>query len=168
MRIVVVSDTHRRVKEIINNLDNKSFDLLIHLGDYIKDAETIEDELNIEIVKVKGNSDFREKHGEDEIIKNIKGKKILITHGHKYNVKFTFDNLYYRAQELNVNLVLFGHTHKPFNEKIDNILFFNPGSPTNPRNLSEGTYGIIDINDDINSRIIRLKKTPWRCFFSLH
>ncbi|MDW7667869.1 MAG: metallophosphoesterase [Bacillota bacterium] len=160
MRIGVISDTHRRVEEIINNFENKSFDLIIHLGDYIRDAEIIEEELNIKIVKVRGNSDIREIHAEDEIVKKIKGKKILITHGHKYNIKFTFDNLYYRAQELDVDLVLFGHTHKPFNEKIDNILFFNPGSPTHPRNISKGTYGIIDINEDIDAKIISIKKTP--------
>ncbi len=160
MRIVVISDTHRRINEIINNLEKKSVDLIIHLGDYIKDAEVIENELNVKVIKIKGNCDIREIDGEDEIIKIVKGKKIFMTHGHKYNVKFAFDNLYYRAQELNVDLVLFGHTHKPFNEKIDDILFFNPGSPSHPRSTYEGTYGIIDIDEDIKTRIVHIKKTP--------
>ena len=160
MRIGVVSDTHRRVKETIENLKRESVDSIIHLGDYMKDARIIGDQLNINIIKVRGNCDIREIDGEDEIIKTIKDKKILMTHGHRFNIKYTFDKLYYKAKELKVDLVLFGHTHKPYNEKIDDVLFFNPGSPSNPRNISQGTYGILDIDENIEAKIMRIKKTP--------
>jgi len=78
-----------------------------------------------------------------------------VTHGHKYNVKFTLENLHYRVEELEADMVLFGHTHKPFNQNIDDVLFFNPGSPTNPRNTPDKTYGIIDIDDKIKAKIIK-------------
>jgi len=155
MRIVVISDTHRCVNKLIDNLKNKKSDLIIHLGDYIRDAEIIENELGFEIVKVKGNCDINEVDEQDEIILNFKDKKILVTHGHKYNVKFTLENLHYRVEELEADMVLFGHTHKPFNQNIDDVLFFNPGSPTNPRNTPDKTYGIIDIDDKIKAKIIK-------------
>ncbi|MFO7886902.1 MAG: metallophosphoesterase [Eubacteriales bacterium] len=155
MRIVVISDTHRCVNKLINNLKNEKLDLIIHLGDYIRDAEIIENELGFEIIKVKGNCDISELDEQDEIILNIKDKKILVTHGHKYNVKFTLDNLHYRVEEIEADIVLFGHTHKPFNQNINDVLFFNPGSPTNPRNTPDKTYGIIDIDDKIKSKIIK-------------
>jgi len=165
MKIAVISDTHRCIEKLINNLENKKLDIIIHLGDYIKDAEVIEDELGVEIIKVKGNCDIRENDAQDEIILNLKDRKVLLTHGHKYNVKFTFENLCYRAEEIEADIVLFGHTHRPFNQKIDDILFFNPGSPTNPRNTKDKTYGIIDIDENIKAEIIKLKKKHPRVFF---
>ena len=31
------------------------------------------------------------------------------------------------------NVVVFGHTHKPFNETLEGVLFFNPGYAGKPR-----------------------------------
>ena len=86
-------------------------------------------------------------------------KKIMITHGHRYGVKYGLERLYFSALENEVDIVLFGHTHISLNEKYDNILFFNPGSLTHPRLLSKGSYGIIEISDsDIISKIVEFDK----------
>lgn len=156
MRIGVISDTHRITRNIIEELKEKPFDLIIHLGDFIKDAEKIEEILEVEVIKIKGNCDFMEFDGDEELIKILGDKKFLLTHGHKYRVKYTLDNLYYKAKELEVDVVLFGHTHNSFNENIEGILFFNPGSPSNPRGSFDKTYGIIEIDGLIDSRIIHI------------
>ncbi|MBG0764166.1 MAG: metallophosphoesterase [Tissierellales bacterium] len=156
MRIAVISDTHRITNSIIEELKDKSYDLIIHLGDFIKDAEKIEEILEVEIIKIKGNCDFREFDGDEEIIRVFKNKKFLITHGHRYRVKYNLDNLFYRAKELEVDGVLFGHTHNSFNENIEGVIFFNPGSPSNPRGSYDKTYGIIEIDDFIDSKIIHI------------
>lgn len=156
MRIAVISDTHRITSNIIEELKEKTFDLIIHLGDFIKDAEKIEEILETEVIKIKGNSDFREFDGDEELVKTFGNKKFLLTHGHKYGVKYTLDNLYYRAKELEVDVVLFGHTHNSFNENIEGVIFFNPGSPSNPRGSYDKTYGIIEIDDFIDSKIIHI------------
>ena len=156
MRIAVISDTHRITSNIIEELKEKPFDLIIHLGDFIKDAEKIEEILETEVIKIKGNSDFREFDGDEELVKTFGNKKFLLTHGHKYRVKYTLDNLYYRAKELEVDVVLFGHTHNSFNENIEGVIFFNPGSPSNPRGSYNKTYGIIEIDDFIDSKIIHI------------
>ena len=56
------------------------------------------------------------------------GKKIFITHGHLYNVKYTLNNLYYAAREKNADIVCFGHTHNPMSEYVDGLYVLNPGS----------------------------------------
>ena len=74
---------------------------------------------------VAGNCDAL---GEREVVTEIEGVKILLTHGHLYGVKSGMQKLYYRAKELDVNVVIFGHTHAPLITKEDGILFLNPGT----------------------------------------
>ena len=43
---------------------------------------------------------------------------------------------------------LFGHTHVAVNAEENGIRIFNPGSPTYPRDGSDGSYGIITADED--------------------
>jgi putative phosphoesterase len=55
------------------------------------------------------------------------------------------DGLLYHAKEAQADIVCFGHTHRPYVEEIDNILFINPGSLCYPRSkYPEPTYCILD------------------------
>lgn len=157
MRIAVVSDTHGNNKEFLKALEiHKDFDMLFHLGDYVDDAEKLKKILSVPTIIVKGNGDYWSNYNEDEVIE-IKGKKILLTHGHKYNVRFNYTNLYYRGLELKVDLVLFGHTHVPINTKENNLIIMNPGSPSSPRSYDrKKTFGIIEIGEDIKTEIIEI------------
>ena len=74
---------------------------------------------------VKGNCDLI---GEEEKIIEIDGVKILLTHGQLYGVKSSYLRLIYRAKELGVNVVIFGHTHLPLIMQEEEVLLLNPGS----------------------------------------
>lgn len=134
MRIAVVSDTHRdkdtmnRISELIENAD-----MLIHLGDNVDDAETLEEIFKKKTISVRGNCDFRTRVPE-ELVEEIDGIRVLVTHGHNYNVKNNLLQLLYRAEELNVDMVLFGHTHIPEITFQSGIWLINPGSASLPRN----------------------------------
>lgn len=80
---------------------------------------------NEEVYTVAGNCDL---FGESERIVEIEGVKILLAHGHRYGVKNGYLNLIMRAKELQVNAVIFGHTHIPEVFTEDGVLFINPGS----------------------------------------
>jgi putative phosphoesterase len=54
------------------------------------------------------------------------------------------------------DVIVFGHSHQPVNEVKDGILFFNPGSPTDKVFSTSNSYGIIEINDKIQAKIITL------------
>jgi len=159
MKIVVVSDTHGNNKEVIEKISEMERpDLLFHLGDYIEDGIKICTALGIDTIMVKGNGDRGNRiYNEDELIE-ISGRKIFLTHGHRYDVRYGITNLYYKALELNVDMVLFGHTHVPINIEENGIIFMNPGSPSIPRTQSKAkTIGLIDINDKIYTKIIEIK-----------
>lgn len=156
MRILVVSDSHNIfTKSCIKKIkEYEPYDLGIHLGDNIKDIKSLKSHLNIELVYVKGNCDFS-REDEEKIIE-LEGKKILITHGHKYNIKRTLTYLQQSSINKDVDVVLFGHTHVPFKQIIDGILYFNPGSVTLPRSKYGTSFGIIEITDKkVDSTIIQ-------------
>lgn len=157
MRIAVVSDTHNYTRLIIKTLKSmEPFDLILHLGDVTGDGEKIAYELDIDSVIVKGNCDPLSKYNEEEIIE-IGGKKIFLTHGHKYNVNRDYNHIYYRALELEADIALFGHTHVPVNLVEDGIILMNPGSSHEPRTPDKiKTFGIIEISHTIETHIIKI------------
>ena len=160
MKVLVISDSHGAVFDWqIDSIQKQGpFDILVHCGDTYKDAHEFANKLNIEtIYQVPGNCDFNVLGKELLLIECIEGKKILITHGHIQQVKSNLENLREFAKEKNVDVVLYGHTHKSQNQVIDNMLFFNPGSTVFPKD-SKASYGILDIKKDkISSNIIELE-----------
>lgn len=158
MKIIVISDTHSRNKEILDYILNmETPDMIFHLGDYAEDGELLSQNLGVPSVIVRGNGDYQTKYLEDELVE-VKGKKIFLTHGHNYNVRFTLDNLIYKGRELGADIVLFGHTHIPVNIQEDNVFIMNPGSPSFPRGVSgKKTFGLISISDTIKMEIIEIK-----------
>lgn len=157
MKIFVVSDTHGSIREFIEKVNSmEKPGLIIHLGDYVEDGVKIEEAMGIKTVIVKGNGDyFHSDYDEDDIL-TIGDKKIFITHGHKYNVRYSIDNLFYKAKEVDADLVLFGHTHVPILLQEYGIMVMNPGSASMPRGFNrKKTFGIIEIKEKILGSIDR-------------
>ncbi|MGG7178800.1 metallophosphoesterase [Clostridium paraputrificum] len=133
MLVAVISDTHRMPKYIdIAKEYIKEADVLIHLGDNSEDIEELTREFNGQVYGVRGNCDFSNKYPKEQLI-NISGKRIFITHGDLYGVKYGMTNIYYKAKEVEADIVLFGHTHEQMIEEEGNIIFMNPGSISLPR-----------------------------------
>lgn len=156
MKILVFSDTHGQVNsmtEIIKN--NSDVDLIIHLGDYVRDALQMVElfkEKQFEIIK--GNNDFNSNLSNEELLV-LQDKKILITHGHSYNVKSNYISLIKKGQNLEADAVLFGHTHCPEESNIGSMLLFNPGSLSKPFGKYKKTYGLLRIKKGILSSEIK-------------
>ncbi|WP_058486562.1 metallophosphoesterase [Defluviitalea phaphyphila] len=162
MKLLILSDSHGILsysKKVIEKIKDK-LDMIIHLGDYYEDAKELRKEINnIPLHHVAGNCDFGIDK-KDEII-NIYNKKILITHGHKYKVKWGYNRISYYGEEQGANIVLFGHTHIPIIEYYNGILFLNPGSISMPRgDILNPTFGILDIekNGKIEAVIMSVEK----------
>ena len=146
MKALVFSDTHGKINYVIKIIEShKKVDLIIHLGDLVRDAEHIGSIFNgIKVECVAGNNDFYENHPFEKIIE-FDNKKLLLTHGHEYRVKYGYDDLIRKGKESKTDGVLFGHTHKAHEDIIDNILYFNPGSISFP--LKSPSYGIIETRE---------------------
>ena len=141
MRIVVMSDTHGET----NSIDQvrhavSTVDAVFHCGDseLDKQHESLQDAF-----VVGGNCDW-DSSFPAEVFTEVNGVKVLMTHGHLWQVKSTMMPLSYRAQEVGADVVLFGHSHLLGAELIDGILFVNPGSLELPRGRKEKSYAIIE------------------------
>ena len=146
MIIAAVADTHGNTDIIINKLTKLKLDHLLFAGDYYKDGQTISGELNVPAHIVAGNCDVTHRAKQEEIITFLK-QHILLVHGHQYGVKRDLNRLYYRARELDVDAVVFGHTHSPYCEKTGGLWMVNPGSPVRPRLQRSGSFALIEIDE---------------------
>ena len=131
MKIVVLSDSHGSIANVKKAVEKfgRNADVIVHCGDATRgEACWIQENCHhCMIVCVKGNCDFGSTLKSEEIL-NLDGVRLMITHGHLYNVKFSLTNLSYHAEESNCQLVLFGHTHIPTDTRLGNVHLVNPGS----------------------------------------
>lgn len=147
MKILIVSDTHGRnnnLKEIIKKVS--PIDMLIHLGDYCGTAKAIENMVKCPVHMVAGNNDWSSDYPRKKVI-TIGKHRMLLTHGHEENVGFGLDRLVYKAMEENVDIVMFGHTHKPLIKYENGLTIVNPGSASSPREYPyKPSYVIMEID----------------------
>lgn len=169
-KVLIVSDSHgsTEVLEGIEKLHGNDVDLMIHCGD----SELSEsDAAIVNFSSVKGNCDFYGNFPDDDT-HVVNGVKIFVTHGHLYSVKSTLVNLYYKAKELQADIVCFGHSHLLGAEMVDDVLFINPGSIRLPRSRTEKSYAILELENE--KAILRIydygngELTELRQEFSLH
>lgn len=156
MKLGIISDTHRDhyyLNKAIEKLENT--DIIFHLGDNIADAVYLEERLKKKVYKVKGNCDFSFETPV-EIFEEIEGIKIFASHGHKYYVKYGYDDILARGKELGADIILYGHTHISSIRYERGIWIVNPGSPSMPRD-SFSSIAVINIQGkEISPNILEL------------
>ncbi len=159
MKIGIVSDTHSLVLPDPLLKAFKSVDLIIHSGD-ICDAQTLKSLQALGPVKaVQGNMDdpdLKKKLPVCEIIE-VEGVRIGVTHGHVGDVRDAMTNAKALFKDETLDIVIYGHSHLAFNEKIGKTLYFNPGSPNDVVKAKFFSYGLIDVNNGrINAQVIKI------------
>lgn len=156
MKIAIVSDSHGNVanfKKIAQWLNKENIKLILHCGD-IGSPESLKESLEDfsgEFFGVFGNMDRdykilieeynkipRVKIKEKILETEINGKKIAITHFPE-----EAKNL---AESGKYDLVFYGHTHKPWEEKINNCRLINPGESAGQ--FYKPTFAIYDTEKD--------------------
>ena len=155
MKILVVSDTHGNFDNLYKVvLSHSDADVVIHLGDGANEIDQVKTLFpNKMFVCVKGNCDFGSDKNTTEII-TLDGKKIIASHGHLYNVKYSIYNYICAARAENADIALFGHTHVAYTDYDDGLYIMNPGS----LGKYNASYGLIEICPaGITTNIIRLK-----------
>ncbi|MDL4841703.1 metallophosphoesterase family protein [Aquibacillus rhizosphaerae] len=140
-KVLILSDSHGLTKEVemIKKRHKNEVDQLIHCGDseLEMDAKELDD-----FMKVAGNCDLDSRFP-NELDFSLEDLTFFVTHGHLFQVKSTLMPLSYRAEELQANVICFGHSHIAGAEVVKNKLFINPGSIRLPRNRKEHTYAIL-------------------------
>lgn len=140
-RIAVVSDSHGgklHLKRLVEFCRAEKIDRVFHLGDLVDDAKFLARELDIPVDFVAGNCDcFADCAREARV--TVEGKRLLLTHGDRYGVKYSYDRLSYYAEENRMDAALFGHTHRSFSGYVGSALLINPGA------LKSGSLCLLEV-----------------------
>lgn len=146
MRVLVVSDTHRRNDNYFKVLEKeKNLDLIIHCGDSEGSEYALSENADCPVQLVTGNNDFFSSLPRELEIE-IEGYKVWVTHGHNYYVNMGDEFIKEEARARGVDIVMYGHTHRPVINESKGVIAINPGSLTYPR--QEGrkpTYIIMEV-----------------------
>ena len=160
MLIGLISDTHipdrARVlpEKVLTSF--KDVDLIIHAGDLTTTRVIDELEDIAPVIAIQGNMD-RVAGLNLPVAKTIEaeGVKIGAVHGEVYPRGDT-QQLLYLARQLDVNILVSGHSHQPKIEQVEDVLLLNPGSPIVPR-LADRTVMLLEINDkNVDVEIIKI------------
>tara|TARA_Y100001970_G_scaffold250206_1_gene321719 strand:- start:41819 stop:42310 length:492 start_codon:yes stop_codon:yes gene_type:complete len=161
MRVGVVSDTHnnhKNVNKIIKIFNQEDVGVVFHTGD-ISNSKTLSlfQKLHANLIGVYGNND-REERGLDEVCKKFKftfknpplitelaEKRIAVLHEPELLDPLLKDNK-------EIDIVLYGHTHRYHEERLGNVLVYNPGESAG---MMEGlnSIGIINLKNLETQRI---------------
>ena len=152
MRVLIISDTHRRDEVFPQVLQQAGpVDMVLHAGDaegseyYYRDLSGV---LPSEFRYVAGNNDFFTRAPQEELF-YIGPHRTLLTHGHRYGVSLGDARLRDEARARGAAIVVYGHTHKPVAEYEDGILVLNPGSLAYPRQSDRRpSYLLLDVAED--------------------
>ncbi len=170
-KLLVISDSHGDHSILEHAIENygRDCDALLFLGDGISDLFTIIEnnyhipkDINIVppvVAFVRGNGDdsvyslFTDEQHRVDIPENetisVCGKKLFLTHGHRFGVYYSRTNLLEHVRQHGCKAGLFGHTHVPYQERFeDDVLLFNPGSCSRPRNYSDKSCAVLAISRD--------------------
>ena len=130
MRLIVVSDTHActdRMDAALDTLRALKGDMYVHLGDYVSDRDYLQKRLGVPFVAVPGNGDWGIRMEKERVLA-FGDKRLLLCHGHTLGVKSGLLRLCLRAQALECDGALFGHTHEPYLGNENGLFLLNPGS----------------------------------------
>jgi uncharacterized protein len=158
MRIGVLSDTHSKPlpRQLIK--DFQGVDFIIHAGDFC-DVEDYEGIKKIKDIKaVYGNMDSLKLRKQLPRKQIFSCEKILVGVFHGEGPAATvLEKVRSEFEKDKVDAVIFGHSHQPMNEKINGVLYFNPGSPNDDIFAPYCSYGILDVAaNQIQGTIIKV------------
>ncbi|MBO4848222.1 MAG: metallophosphoesterase [Clostridia bacterium] len=171
IRIGVISDTHGSFAAVEACVGLASdVDGWFHLGDYASDAKKLRELTGKPVYSVLGNCDGWGFGGEaedvfpapqrdsaSERVVTVGGVRILLCHGHMYDVDLGPYTLSYRAEEKHCAAALYGHTHRGGLSAYGSLLMLNPGSPSRPRGSAKRSFAVLEIdNSGVNAKIVTL------------
>lgn len=147
MKILIVSDTHRKNENYFEVVRRQHPDMVIHCGDAEGAERDLEAAADCPVKIVLGNNDFFS-YLPRELDLVIGPYRVWVTHGHNYYVSMGMENIKREAVARGMDIVIFGHTHRPVIDIGENVTAVNPGSLSYPR--QEGrrpSYVVMELDD---------------------
>jgi putative phosphoesterase len=153
VKIGVISDTHGYLDPRVENLF-QGVDHILHAGDIGYASIILELEFIAPVTAVNGNNDAELSFKETECVV-LGGKKILVHH--IVNPRELSDRISHRITREKPDVVVFGHSHKPYSDTMNGVLFFNPGYAGKPKFGAERSVALLELDEKgIRPKFIRL------------
>jgi putative phosphoesterase len=159
MKVGVLSDTHLRQvsKEFREAFEEflSEVDMILHAGDFV----------SAEVVEFLGRKNFHGVYGNMdpiEVKERLPDKKVIelgpyrigLTHGwgpsHGLEARIW-------SEFQNVDVIVYGHSHRAANHMKNGVLFFNPGTATGFTYSGIHSVGILELDDTIRGEIIPIE-----------
>jgi putative phosphoesterase len=151
MHVAVLSDTHAPrfwkscPAQVAARL--RGVDLILHAGDVCTRSVLEELSSYAPVRAVLGNNDgadVADWGAAPTLALDLDGLAVAMIHdsGNKVGRQRRLRELFPAA-----NLVVFGHSHIPWDDASEGLRTFNPGSPTDRRRQAHGTMGLLHIKD---------------------
>jgi len=159
----LISDTHvpNRATSIPQQVFDafKNVDYIIHAGDLVELAVIDVLEQAAPVLAVQGNMDTQAVKDALPELNSLKVFDWKIGVMHDPDVLNGSDKMRYVAKENGFNVLVYGHTHNPRIRWDGEVLYINPGSPTDPSSfLNKPSVGLLQITKkNITPQIINLQ-----------
>jgi putative phosphoesterase len=157
IRIGIVADTHLRnparlPPQLVEPL--QQVDLILHAGDVTSLATLRLFEEIAPVRAVVGNNDDAVLQQTLPFFRRFQFGPFTagLMHGHGFQ-RHTARKAAEKVLRGQVDMAIFGHSHRPVCEWQDGFLLFNPGSATNNRWEPLHSYGVIQIRDTIEAEL---------------
>lgn len=147
MKILIVSDTHRMNDNYFRVLKLHRPDLVIHCGDAEGSECALTGAADCPVHIVLGNNDFFSDLPR-ELILDIGPYRTWVVHGHNYYVSMGSETIKREAAARGMDMVFYGHTHRPSVDTEGCVIAVNPGSLSYPR--QEGrrpSYVVLELDE---------------------
>ena len=158
MRVGVLSDTHlSRVSRDLRDIVDRSLagvEMILHAGDYVS-QDVVELFRGMNFHGVRGNMDSVEVRlglTEKEVIR-IGSWRVGLIHGWGPAAGLE-DRI--RRQFQDVDVIVYGHSHRPANHTSEGILWFNPGTATGYTGSGPHSVGVLEFGDEVHGEIIEV------------
>jgi putative phosphoesterase len=160
VKVSIISDTHipkaspELPRELLDALSGS--DLIIHAGDLVEMSVLDELQAIAPVAAVSGNMDKPEVSSvlPEKRVMEVEGKVIGVIHGWGPPMGIERRVL---SRFSGVDVVVFGHTHKPLVESRKGVLLVNPGTPNDRRFSSRLSYAVLTIeNGELRPEIVFL------------
>ena len=142
MKLGIISDTHGLYDEAVSEIF-AGVDAIVHAGDIGKLDIIHRLEQIAPVFAVEGNNDWFGVYP-TERVEEMNGQRILIRHifGERHQLDRTARELLETARP---DILIFGHSHRPYREQLDGTMLFNPGSAGPRRFNLPRTVGLLTL-----------------------
>ena len=142
MKLGLISDTHGFLDPKLTRIF-RGVDHILHAGDIGPDYIVAQLEAIAPVTAVLGNNDNSPCFPLTKLVE-IHELKFLVHH--IVSPHALTDELKDRVSREKPNVVVFGHSHKQFCERIDGVLFVNPGFAGKPRFNLERSVAFLEVD----------------------